>query len=150
MKTAPRFRSEPTRYLNVDLDILASVPLDAMIQAMDDEVLVLYVGGTRRKYEAHIELASTRRDASADDTILGLTRLVQRLPSHHRRTWDSATSREFNVGIQAGLKPHGFELRLQRRTWDAISGVRGTLVVTVYAPDVTAGAARKVGRRRNR
>jgi hypothetical protein len=146
----PRFRSEPTHYLNVDLDIFASVPLDAMVQAMGDEAFGLYVGGKPRKYEAHIELASSHIGKSADDTILGLTRLVQRLPPRHRKTWDSAQTREFNVGIQAGLEPHGFELRLQRRTWNAISRVSGTLVVTIYAPEVVATAPRTPSRRKSR
>jgi len=73
---------------------------------------------------------------SADDTIVALIRLIRRLPRLQRKIWDSARRREFNVGIEAGLEPHGFELRLQQRTLEAIADVRGALVITVYAPDV--------------
>ena len=71
---------------------------------------------------------------TADRTIIGLTWLVKRLPPCYRKVWDSAKSREFNVGIEAGLEPHSFELRLNPRTVDAVRDVGGTLVVTVYAP----------------
>lgn len=128
---------EPTRYANVDLDILSRVPLDGLINAMRDDVLVLYVGGEGRSYEAHVELASSYSSMTADRAIVGLTRLIQRLPPHHRKVWDRARSREFNLGIEAGLEQRAFELRLKKSTLEAITGVKGTLVVTVYAPDLT-------------
>ena len=34
------------------------------------------------------------------------------------------------------MVPHGFELRLKRRTIEAVIAVRATLAVTVYAPDL--------------
>lgn len=129
-----RVAVEPTHYINVDLDLVSSASLDALVQAMGEDVFVLHVGGKRRKFEAHLELASSHIGMSVDDTILGLTRIVQRLPRSFRKVWDTARSREFNIGIEAGLEPHAYELRLQRRTLDAIAGVRGTIVVTVYAP----------------
>ena len=106
------------------------------MQALGDEAFVLFVGGGRRKYEAHVELAASHMAMSADDTIVALIRLIRRLPRLQRKIWDSARRREFNVGIEAGLEPHGFELRLQQRTLEAIADVRGALVITVYAPDV--------------
>ncbi len=127
---------EPTHYRNVDLDVYAGTPLEGLVQALGDKVIVLYVGGDRRKYEAHVELASSHMDLSADDTILGLIGLIRGLPRVHRKTWDLAKRREFNIGIEAGLEPHGFELRLQQRTLRAISDVGGIVVITVYAPDL--------------
>jgi hypothetical protein len=141
---------EPTHYANVDLDVYAAVPLDGFVQALGDEAFVLYVGGGRRKYEAHVELASSHRAMSADDTIVGLIRLIRGLPRVHRKTWDSAQRREFNIGIEAGLEPHGFELRLQQRTLKAIADVRGVLVITVYAPDLREGTRPVTLRRKKR
>jgi hypothetical protein len=127
---------EPTHYVNVDLDIYAASPLDGLVQAMGDEVFVLYVGGGRRNYEAHMELATSHVAVSADDTILGLIDLIRGLSRVHRKTWDSAKRREFNIGIEAGLEPHAFELRLQQRTLRAMSAVGSVAVITVYAPDL--------------
>ena len=59
---------EPTHYANVDLDVYAVVSLNGFVQALGDQACVLYVGGERRKYEAHVELASSYKAMSADDT----------------------------------------------------------------------------------
>ena len=133
VKDAGQRKCEPTHYLNVDLDIFSSVSLKGLVNALGDEALVLYVGGKGQKHEARVELASSH-NLTADRTIMGLIRLVDRLPPRYRRVWDSADSREFNVGIEAGLEPHDFGLRLNRRTVQAVASVSGVIVVTVYAP----------------
>jgi hypothetical protein len=138
VKNSGRVTGEQTKYLNVDLDIFARVPLKELVNSIGKEAIVLYVGGERRKYEAHLELASSGTDMTADRTIIGLTRLVKRLPPRYRKVWDSARSREFNIGIEGGLQPHSFEVRLDRRTVDAVSEVGGALVITVYAPVLDA------------
>ena len=150
-KRAPvALKPEPTHYVNVDLDVYAAVPLDGFVQALGKQASVLYVGGARRRYEAHVELALSHGALSADDTIVGLIRIIRRLPPAHRKIWDSARRREFNVGIEAGLEPHGFELRLPARTLKAIADVRGVLVVTVYGPDLSAAKASVTPRRKQR
>ena len=131
-------RLERTHYLNVDLDILSAAALDGLVQAIGDNVSVLYVGGESRQFEAHLELASQRLSTTPDRAIAGFVKLIDRLPPRHRKTWDRAQSREFNIGIEAGLVPHGFELRLKRHTIEAIVAVRATLAVTIYAPDLQA------------
>jgi hypothetical protein len=141
---------EPTQYRNVDLDVYGKVPLDGFVQALGDEAVVLYVGGGRRKYEAHVELGSSHMAMSADETIIGLIGLIRGLPRVHRKIWDSAKRREFNVGIDAGLEPHSFELRLRQQTLKAIADVGAVLVITVYAPDLTSAGLRVARRRKNR
>jgi hypothetical protein len=145
LKNVGRVRREPTHYMNVDLDIFSRVPLKGLVDAMGDEALVLYVGGQGQKHEAHVELVSSHTGMTADRTILGLIRLVKRLSPRYRRVWDSATSRVFNVGIDAGLEPHCYELRLDRRTVGAVAQVGGALVVTVYAPVLDETQARRGG-----
>ena len=103
---------------------------------MGERVFVLYIGGKGRKHEAHVELASSHMGVAAGRTIMGLVALVKKLPRRSRKVWDAARSRDFNVGIEAGLEPHSYELRLNRRTIDAVAAVGGDVVVTVYAPDV--------------
>ena len=103
---------------------------------MGDDVVVLHVGGESRQFEAYLELASPRLSTTADRAMVRFVKLIDRLPPRRRKAWDRAQSREFNIGIEAGLVPHGFELRLKRRTIEAIVGVRATLAVTVYAPDL--------------
>lgn len=138
---------EPACYINVDLDVYAGMPLDGFVQGLGEDAFVLYVGGERRKYEAHVELAASH-NMSADDTIVRLIDLVRGLPRVHRKVWDSAHRREFNIGIQAGIEPHAFELRLQQQTLKAIAGVRAVLVITVYAPDLRESPRPVMARRR--
>src|SRR4051812_46724848 len=133
-RTAGHPGCEPTHYMNVDLDIHSRVSLQGLVGAMGDEAFVLYVGGERRRHQAHVELAASHMDMSADRTILGLIRLIKRLPPRYRKVWDAARTREFNIGIEAGLQPRSFELRLQRRTIEAVAAVGATIVTTVYAP----------------
>ena len=127
-----------TRYLNVDLDVASSVPLEGLVAAMGPRVLVLHVGRHGTSCEAHVELGTSHTDVSPDKAIRGLVRIVERLPVRERRVWDSALSREFNIGIEAGLRPHAFEVRLEPSTVQALVGVGATVVVTVYA--AVAGA----------
>jgi hypothetical protein len=134
---------EPTHYINVDLDIQSATALDGLVRAMGDDVSVLYVGGASRQFEAHLELTSLYASTTADRAIVRFIKLIERLPHRDRKTWDRARSREFNIGIQAGLQPHGFELRVQPRTIEAIATIKATLVVTVYAPDLQARRAPK-------
>jgi hypothetical protein len=125
------------------------VPLDGFVQALGDEACVLFVGGGRRKYEAHVELATSHMAMSADDSTVALIRLIRGLPRLHQTIWDSAQRREFNVGIETGLEPNGFEFRLQRQTLQAIADVGGVLVITVYAPDLRQ-VRRPITRRRRK
>jgi hypothetical protein len=148
-RALPESDTKPTHYANVDLEVYGGVPLDGFVQSLGEEAFVLYVGGGQRKYEAHVELASSHVAMSADETILGLIGLIRRLPRVHRKTWESAKRREFNVGIEAGREPHRFELRLQPQTVQAIADVRAVLVITVYAPDLSGGG-QPVTRRRKK
>jgi hypothetical protein len=89
-KTPAKLKPEPTHYVNVDVDVYSRVPLDGFVQALGDEAFILFVGGGRRKFEAPVELASSHMAMSADDTIVGLTRLISGLPRVQRKVWDSA------------------------------------------------------------
>jgi hypothetical protein len=79
--------------MNVDLDIVARVPLDDLVEAMGKRVFVLHIGKRGRKYEAHVELASSHMGMPADRTIMNLVSIVKKLPPRYRRIWDSAKAR---------------------------------------------------------
>lgn len=136
-----------TQFLNVDLDIFAKVPLDAIVEAFGDDVIVLHAGRRGRRYSAHVELGSSGAESArqADRVVRQLVRLVERLPRKARRLWNLADAREFNLGIEAAAKSPAFELRLQPATLEAVANVNGRIVFTVYAPRlvVRSGRARK-------
>jgi hypothetical protein len=126
-------RDGETAFLNVDLDILSAAPLEPLVSAFGNRVFVLYVGGARRRYEAHLELASMVR--TADVAIRRLVNLVEGLPKPARRAWNGARSRAFNIGIQAGHEPFSRELPVSQAAVDAVARVRGSIIVTVYAAE---------------
>lgn len=138
-----------TQFLNVDLDVFAKVPLNAMAEAFGDTVIVLHAGRRGRRYSAHLELSGSGGESAqqADRVVRQLVRLVERLPRHARRLWNQADAREFNLGIEAATKSRVFELRLQPGTLKAVANVDGRIVVTVYAPQRVLRAARTRKRR---
>ena len=141
--------SDTIHFMNVDLDVLSRAPLDPLAKAFGSAVSVLYIGGEKRFFEAHFELADWH-DKDADALIQGFVDLVRRLPPSVRTLWNGAKSREFNLGIQSALKPHCHELRLATRTLEAVARVRGAVVITTYAPipEVPATAIKALRKRR--
>lgn len=125
-----------THYANVDLDVWSRRSLQPMVEAMGSRVSVLYVGREQTRYGAHLEYRGSAFRRSADAAILGLVRVVKSLPPSPRKLWDTASTREFNIGIEAGLQPHGFELHLKAETVVAVTDIGATIAVTVYAPQV--------------
>ena len=128
------YEKNATRFLNVDLDIKSKSPLDSLVKAFGRRVVTLPVGKEGREYGAHLELAT--ESASPDLLLRRFVTLVDRLPRSAKLQWNRARAREFNVGIQAGAKPHSLELRLEPATLRAVAGVRARIGLTVY------GAAR--------
>jgi hypothetical protein len=126
---------EDTVFLNVDLDILSRIPLESLVEAFGQKVIVLHVGRWGRRYGARVEMADSGHQQDADRLVRRLVGLVKKLPRSIRRLWKEAQSREFNVGIQAGLKPRVFELRFQPATLEAVAAVGGRIVITVYAAE---------------
>jgi hypothetical protein len=122
-----------TCFMDVDLDILSRVPLDPLVAALGKKVGVHYVGREGRAYGAHLHLADAYKK-TADTRMRELVRLVRQLPPLPRKLWYSARSREFNLGIQAAAAPRYHELRLKPETLEAVARVKGSVVVTTYAP----------------
>ena len=146
-KTKPRLTPKAaaarpeTTFLNVDLDIWSKSPLDSLVKALGRRVFALYVGRRGRRYVAHVEVAAAG-SFSADRLIQILVGLVERLPRSQRSVWDSASRREFNIGIQSASEPTSYELHLDPSTVRAAARVNATIGVTVYGVIVRPQTAR--------
>ncbi len=142
-------KDEVTRFLTVDLVIVAREPLNSIVESFGEKVFVLYVGRRGRFYYAYLELANSYRD-SAEKMIQKFVALVKKLPREDRKTWDQAKSREFDIGIQeGGLRgelgqaiPLYF-LQLKQKTLEDVMNVNGTLAFTVYPPEPEMPTKRK-------
>jgi len=71
---------EETRFLNVDLDIISRVPLNAVVEAFGKMAFVLYVGRRGRLYSAHVEMSDSGYRDNAEQLIQRLAKLVKKLP----------------------------------------------------------------------
>ena len=131
---------EPTTFLNVDLDVFARSSLEPLAAAFGSRVFQLFVGLHGNRYGAHFELRAQHK--TADARIVALVNLVKGLPRPARAIWNQAYRRDFNIGIQGGVRPHSYELSLKPETLELVSSVDARLVVTVYATEGRRGARR--------
>jgi hypothetical protein len=132
-----------THFLNVDLDIFSKSELGPLVASLGDSVFVHYLGREKRLYSAHISLSRTRKQA--DFLIREFARLIKSLPRPARKLWDSAISRTFNIGIQAGKRPESFETSLTQATIRRISALEATIAVTIYGSNVLMVSVKKKG-----
>ena len=119
-----RADEEATTFLNVDLDIFSKSRLEPLVAALGDRIEVHHVGREGSRYSAHLERGFPR---NADAGIKALAALVRHLPTHARKLWKNAQVKDFNIGIQGGIKPHHCEFPLHLDTLSEIVklGARG-------------------------
>lgn len=129
-----------TRFLNVDLDIYSNTNLKLLVAALGEGVFALYMGREGRLWSAHLELAEQPK--SADAAIRRFTELILALPPAKRRHWDAASTRDFNIGVQAGSRTRMWELKIAPRTIQSVSSLKARLVVTVYAATALTNVVR--------
>jgi hypothetical protein len=129
---------EKTTFLNVDLDISSREDLAPLAAALEPRLFALHVGRSGRMYRARLELRTQPR--SADAAIQGMVRGIQSLPRRKQECWKRATTRDFNIGIQAGAQPYASEYSVAEATVGMVDKVRGRITITVYgAGGKTAG-----------
>jgi hypothetical protein len=130
-------------FLNVDLEIFAKRDLQPFINALGENVLVLYSAREGRTYRAHLALA--RETRTPDATIRAFCALIERLPKAARYSWNQAKRRDFNIGVEAGTslrQPREFALSTQ--TLKAARRLGARIALTVYAPEKLQRGGRNV------
>ena len=128
---------EETEFLAIDLEIVSRRRIDLLAPAFGEHV---GVNRNEKVGKKTVLLLSTGRYVRYDDDIdkmvnaliLSQVKLVQALPKEARQQWDNATTRTFDIGIQAGKRPSAFEIRLASQTMSAVSAVGGSVQITIY------------------
>ena len=129
---------DETEFLNVDLEVFSRSSLAPFVKGLGRSVHVLHEGRWGRKYAACLELWVSGSGQKADVIIRRMVHLLSKMPRAAQRLWNGAQVKQFNLGIQAALKPRSFELSLQPDTLRAVARLGARLVVTVYAAEVPA------------
>ncbi|HEX4891676.1 MAG TPA: hypothetical protein VFV47_00195 [Hyphomicrobiaceae bacterium] len=119
-----------TAFLNVDLDLSSQEDLASLAAALRPRLIALHVGRIRRKYWARFELRTQPRDP--DLAIRRLVAAIESLPAQQRASWKRATTRDFNIGIQAAEGPRHKEFTVAPATATMVGKVGGRIVITIY------------------
>ena len=128
-------------FINVDLEIGARTraQLVPLIEQFKGKLLEMHIGRIRGLYHANYESLGPssgcrkgRRAPTPSDTIHELADAIERLNPAGRRAWNSASIRDFNVGVDiergVWMSEHDVEADAIRR----IAALRGRLVFTAY------------------
>jgi hypothetical protein len=134
---------DKTKFLNVDLRIYSKLDLQPLVDAMGKKIIALYVGRERRMYKAQLELA-VGNPKSPESAIRGYCKLIQELPAEVRKLWNTARSREFDVGIGAPERMQYYWFSIAPTVIKAASEIDAYISVTVYGPMKRASKLRKV------
>lgn len=123
-------------FLNIDVDLRSPRPLDAMLDALGAQVLILAHHQEPDGSFASIELADT---PPAPEAIAArLCDLFEALEGEARAAWCSCTSRSFNLGFATwvsapGARAHCQETSLSPATLARIAALGAGLTISVYA-----------------
>ncbi len=136
--------SDPTRFLNVDLDLQGDEPLAPLVAALEGAAFSLHDETGDGSFRATLELSADPSDALAG--IRGFIAAVKALPASARAMWDRLASRRLDVGMQAGGGP-AFRAELPTSVLAELARLELSLAITIYAaageerPDAPLGQA---------
>ena len=127
-----------TQFLNVDLEIESSEDLQPIVDEFGEDVSVLFHGKLDRGtwlacFEIMTVLPSAR---DPDGYIGGFCWLVEQLTPEARRLWDNCHSRKFDIGIQGGSSPAGYQTQIRPDSVSRLAKLGGTVVITIYSPEL--------------
>jgi hypothetical protein len=128
----------PTRLLNVDLELVGTAELDPLLQRFSVSACVLRDSNESGRRTVWLELEGESFDANG--TLVRFAELVAGLPRDMRALWDRCDDRCLNVGIQAGTTPHDAAFRIEAGTVARLAGIAARLEFTVYATEPEPGA----------
>jgi hypothetical protein len=124
-----------TRFLNVDLEMLAKQDLTHLVQAFAPSAFALHCMATERGYFASLEL--TTEPTEAEGAIRTFVDIIQNLPAAARALWNQASKRDFSIGVDAGSAPSRFELALTPAVLKLAADVEARIVFVVYVNEPT-------------
>lgn len=125
--------SEATRFLNVDLELVATFDLTPLLEHFNRTTFTLRDSVDDGRRTVWMELDADPKDT--DDALLRYAMLVESLPSDIRGLWDECEDRCLNVGIQSGLAPHASAFRISTAALAKLVAIAARLVITVYSVD---------------
>ena len=122
-----------TRFLNVDLELVATFDLAPLLEYFNPTTLTLRDSVDEQRRTVWMELYADPKDT--EDAILRYAMLVESLPSDILRLWNECEDRCLNVGIQSGVAPHASAFRISTAAIAKLVAIAARLEITVYGAD---------------
>jgi len=119
------------KFLNVDLEIESSADLSPLVAALQDDMVMLYVGPA----EAGGDLATfelVEECGNPDGTILGFCHLIEKLPLEAAKLWREARRKAFDIGYECGDTPHALQSELTCAALRRVADLGAFLSMTIY------------------
>ena len=120
------------QFLNVDLEVAGKSSLDALDEELSSRFFSLYRAREGKLDRAHYETRGQHHDA--ESCLKAMLRVLGRMSPKARKTWRSATVRDFSIGVQSSAKPFSYEVPISPRTLAAVAKLDARILLTVYAP----------------
>jgi len=122
--------SDTTRFLNVDLELVATFDLTPLLVHLNPTTFTLRDSVDDGRRTVWMELDADPKET--DDAILRYAMLVESLPTEIRRLWDECEDRCLNVGIQSGVTPDASAFPISTAALGKLVAIAARLVITVY------------------
>jgi len=137
------------QFLNVDLLIGGRFDSEPLLQALGGDVFLLHEDAViQGKKCMLVELARPGLDVVR--TLSRLVAWVERLPPRARRSWERASIRRFDIGIQAGKSPHETHWVVPQRLVAALAKIGADVALTVYGAEWRDGRRQRGATTRKR
>lgn len=121
-------------FLNIDLLLVGRFDRGPLLAALRDDVFVLHDDAKFEDEDCLIlEVQEPGLDLSS--TLARLVKWARGLPPSASRSWAAASRRIFDIGIQAGTKPHESHWSISPEQIDALAKLRAEIVLTVYGAE---------------
>ena len=122
-----------TRFLNVDLELVATTDLQPLLAHLEASTIELRNSVDDGKQTVWLELDADPVDP--DHGIRGFAELIESLPDDLRQHWNRCDDRCLNIGIQSEVTPHASGFGITSETLARIAGLAARLEITVYSPE---------------
>jgi len=132
-----RIHAPAQTFLNVDLEIVSTAKLDALVEEMAKRVAVLYSGPAAIPKHHLLVLESSRNLKNPDTVIHALCSVIEGLSPTAQCIWRKAR-KDFDVGYESRPSERALRFSLRSDTLQRVAALGATLTVTCYRDDNNA------------
>lgn len=133
-----------TRYLNIDLDLVSALPLDALVEALEKAQLHRVNGWKDNAGREHQgwEVNGYIDSSGPAPTIETLLVAIETLPESALAAWNTCEVRAFDIGYNCGEEPWGFHQEVPAELLARMAALDISLRLTLY-PEHPPGHKKK-------